>query len=265
MPSPLAVGELSEEARALIWAALFKSIRSTGSTDPFGRSSLGEFWTSCMMEWHVRRDHKPIDEFRGSYAEVATDVKQKALSWHLPYLFDFLTFVLRHYGCPPSLTKGIISAFVDARLAYAINDKTIYPVASRQEGEAVQAAFYATRATEYNGARSHMEEAGRLLTAGQWANSVRESIHAVESVAKVIEPRASTLSDALRKLAAASRMNPNLKKALEALYSYTSDEQGIRHANVFSGESAVDQAEAVFMFGACASFVSYLVSKKVTA
>ena len=38
------------------------------------------------------------------------------------------------------------------------------------------------------------------------------------------------------------------------------DEKGIRHA-LTEGKADVDMDDAVFMIGACASFVSYLVGK----
>jgi hypothetical protein len=43
--------------------------------------------------------------------------------------------------------------------------------------------------------------------------------------------------------------------------AYTSDEEGVRHALVFGDEAQVDEADALFMLGACASFVSYLLAR----
>ena len=42
---------------------------------------------------------------------------------------------------------------------------------------------------------------------------------------------------------------------------YTSDEQGIRHALLEQGSANVGLEEALFMFGACASFAAYLTEK----
>ncbi|ODP39356.1 hypothetical protein BFL28_11145 [Sphingomonas turrisvirgatae] len=52
----------------------------------------------------------------------------------------------------------------------------------------------------------------------------------------------------------------HLKKAFGALYGYTSDTDGVRHALVFNDSANVSEAEALFMFGACAAFVSYLLT-----
>ena len=44
-------------------------------------------------------------------------------------------------------------------------------------------------------------------------------------------------------------------------YGYTSNEQGIRHALTHQAAADVGLDEAMFMFGACASFVAYLANK----
>ncbi len=44
-----------------------------------------------------------------------------------------------------------------------------------------------------------------------------------------------------------------LKPAFHKLYGYSSDEEGVRHALVFGDEAQVDEADALFMLGACAS------------
>ena len=52
-----------------------------------------------------------------------------------------------------------------------------------------------------------------------------------------------------------------LKDGIIKIYSYTSDEQGLRHPLLEKGASDVDETDALFMFGACASLVSYIVGR----
>jgi hypothetical protein len=52
-----------------------------------------------------------------------------------------------------------------------------------------------------------------------------------------------------------------LKNGFTAIYGYTSDAQGIRHPLVDEPNSKVDEADALFMIGACAAFVSYMINK----
>ena len=52
-----------------------------------------------------------------------------------------------------------------------------------------------------------------------------------------------------------------LKSAFDRLFGYTSDEEGIRHALLEREAAGVDVDDALFMYGACASFAAYLVNK----
>lgn len=267
IPGPLAIGEISQEARALIWTVLYVDLVQTKeeSERSHWQNWVGGHWIDILIDWHVRNQHLPVDEFNPALGEWAANIKTKVLRNHLTYLFDFLTFVMRHKKRPQKLVDGLSEAFEEGRLAYSISENTIYPIPSAAEATAIRGAFADLAASEFNGARSHLAEAGRLLTGGDWAGSVRESIHSVESIARSIEPNASTLSDALKKIANGGRINPNLKRGFEALYNYTSDEQGVRHARVFESSSSVTQADAAYMFGSCASFVSFLIAQKLSA
>jgi hypothetical protein len=110
------------------------------------------------------------------------------------------------------------------------------------------------------GAREHLRNAATELTQGHFADSVRESIHAVESVARCLEPTGD-LSGALARLESSAKIHAAMKKGFSALYGYTSDSQGIRHALLDKNAPEVDEHDALFMIGACAAFVSYLLGK----
>jgi len=145
-----------------------------------------------------------------------------------------------------------------------VDGDTFLPVASTEEIDAVQDAIDATRGSSFTGAHTHIKRAAECLGEGRFADSVRESIHAVEAVARTLEPSAE-LSKALAKLEASANLHGAMKKGFAALYGYTSDENGIRHPLLDSGDAKVDEADAIFMIGACASFVTYLISKKRSA
>jgi hypothetical protein len=54
-------------------------------------------------------------------------------------------------------------------------------------------------------------------------------------------------------------MHPALRKSLSALYGYTSDEQGIRHAML--DEPKLTAADAKFLLVACSAFINYMKEK----
>jgi hypothetical protein len=71
-------------------------------------------------------------------------------------------------------------------------------------------------------------------------------------------------ADALKVLEAKWKIHPALMDAFSKLYGYTSAEQGIRHPLVDDQNASVDEADALFMFGACSAFVTYLIEKSAT-
>ena len=113
------------------------------------------------------------------------------------------------------------------------------------------------------GAETHLHQAAEHINAQRFAESIKDSIHAVESVARQIDPESSqTLNPALNSLEKAGLIRHwALKEAFSKLFKYTNDEQGIRHPLLDKNSPDVGLDEAMFMFGACASFAAYLVNK----
>jgi hypothetical protein len=116
----------------------------------------------------------------------------------------------------------------------------------------------------FHGARAHLRKAAEELTAGRYPDSIRESIHSIESVARTLEPDRK-LTNALARLEQSAKIHGAMKAGFLSLYGYSSDEHGIRHALLDDGAANVDETDALFMIGACAAFVSYLINKARTA
>ena len=158
----------------------------------------------------------------------------------------------------------------ESHAAYRLDTETdivqFFPRSSEEQGKATQQAIKTIQDGGMTGAATHLRNAAKEINKGDkkgFAQSVADSIHAVESVARMIDPKASKeLGPALTSLTNTGVIkHPALKGAFAKLYGYTSDEQGIRHALLEKDSPAVDIDEAVFMFGACASFAAYLVNK----
>jgi hypothetical protein len=71
----------------------------------------------------------------------------------------------------------------------------------------------------------------------------------------------SSLSESLRMLEKPLNVHRALKAGFNSLYGYTSDENGIRHRLLGKDTANVDEFDAIFMLGACAAFISYLIGK----
>jgi hypothetical protein len=70
------------------------------------------------------------------------------------------------------------------------------------------------------------------------------------------DPNAKDLRPALATLKKQGTVHGSLKEGILKLYGHASAEKGLRHSPAFQGVAKVDQTDALFMFGACASFVS---------
>lgn len=263
LPGPLALEELSAEARNRLWALFFEIVT---------RSTLYELveepWNQILYDCHIAKFGQPADEYSNESHKVLRPYKAIFLSPTVEYnkVFDILEFLMRHSSCPPDFIANVMKIFSECRLAYIIDmngPAMIMPAVTPQEGEAIQQSLADLVESGMDGALRHLRNAGQHVNNGKWGASVRESIHAVESVTKiVIEDESATLSDALKKLKDRQwSMHPAFAKAISALYGWTSDEAGVRHAATAKVEN-VDKAEAVFMLGACASFCTYLLEKK---
>ena len=121
-------------------------------------------------------------------------------------------------------------------LAYTVQNinylPTIVPRSSEESGAATQQAIETIEQSGPAGAKTHLHDAVEAINEQRYADAVRESIHAVESVARTIDPNAGkTLGPALTSLEKAGVLNhPSLRDGFKKIYGYTSDKQGIRHA-----------------------------------
>ena len=104
---------------------------------------------------------------------------------------------------------------------------------------------------------NHMEKALELLYQSKdYDNSIKESISAVEGMCQILTGNDNaTLGDCLKKLK--DSIHPAMKEAFLKLYGYTSDANGIRHANGL-GEGDSTFTEAKYMLVSCSSFINYL-------
>ena len=268
VPEPLQLEELPAAARTAIWNALFACLQDTCAWDG-QRYHVGRPWSEILLDLHVQRDNGARDLWNTDFQIRCLDLKDRLVA-RLQYheVFSLIEFILQHPRCPPEFTSATCAVFRDRQLAYMVDvgpPASILPATTLEEGEQLRRNLQELRAARVDGCTAHFRQAAACLSAKDWAGSVRESIHAVESMAKQITPGAKTLGSALKSLEERGVLQHKaLKEAFSKLYGYTSDEKGIRHA--LADESAnVTIDEAVFMLGACASFASYLWRKHKAA
>jgi hypothetical protein len=224
IPGQLALKELSEELRARLWAVVFESLRQSRYSD-YGKTRMIDPWLTVLFKMHVYRHHRPADEFHARYDDHISSTKKIFTRGDYLEVFGWLQWVLRARR-DNGLLDRLHSALEEGGAAYRLldDDETIVPISSEQELSTLKAALADLSAKEFGGARAHLTKAAQQLTVGQIADSIRESIHAVESVVRVLEPHGD-FSKALARLESKVRIHGALKSGFTSIYGFTSDEK----------------------------------------
>ena len=264
LPTPLKLEELPAEARTHIWNVFYAFIENTKASF----RTVGGMWEQILLTKHVRHDNFTLDEWDNSFEHHRRSLRHSIQNLPFNKVFDLIQFVIRHPMCPPEFIDAMKRTFASCRLAYKIdttNPPTIIPSVTEAEGNTIVESLQLLHRAGLEGSASHLRKASEYINSNDWAGSIRESIHAVESVARQLDPKSSgTLRGALAALENRQALHPALKEAFTKLYGYTSNEQGIRHALLDRSSANVGIDEAVFMLGACAPFASYLWRKHET-
>jgi hypothetical protein len=259
LPAQLKLKAVTPLMRALLWEKIYAHLKeATDEHDDY--PTLDPAWEKIFYNVHILRDHGMADEFENDAHALTDQVKDIIQKGDYLKIFGWIQFVLRQR--PPETFAGAIDgALKGSHAAYRVVDKdTIVPITADADRVTVARAFEDLEANEFHGARKHLQLAAENLTSGKISDSIRESIHAVESVVRVLEPKGD-FSKALAKLETKTKIHGALKQGFISIYGFTSDEKGIRHPLLDKSDANVDEADALFMIGACSSFITYLLNK----
>ena len=161
----------------------------------------------------------------------------------------------------PKKFEEINSILKEENSAYLLSDYGfIIPITNKEELETVNEAT----TSPYAPVNEHIQKAISLFKKepADYANSIKESISAVEALCQIIiDDEKATLGKAIKKLKEKGVMiPPALEEAFNKLYGYTSNEGGIRHA-LSEGDTQPTFDDAKYMLVSCSAFVNYLISK----
>lgn len=172
-------------------------------------------------------------------------------------VIEYLVSAFDRTGNDGLYAEGFNRIFEEEYVGYRIINSKIAPITDDNETKAIQEAL----TSPYDEVNQHLEKSLGFLSDRanpDYANSIKESISAVERMCSLIIGKPATLSSALEKLEKAGlQMHPAMKSAFEKLYAYTSDGSGIRHAGQLGGASSSFE-EARFMLVSCCAFINYL-------
>lgn len=150
---------------------------------------------------------------------------------------------------------------------YRFVNGVLAPITSGEELESIQQAVSEAQQRGFNGVRQHLATAVSLLSQKpkpDYRNSIKESISAVEALAKRITGESGGgLRKALHRLDETAHFHKAFTTGLLNLYGYTSDEDGIRHPIL--DESTVRVDEAKYMLVTCSAVVNFIIAKAAQA
>ena len=264
LPQRAKLGELPKQARNALWSRLYHWIKDF-TYENYNYMAVGKPWVTILYDYHVSILIEPGDEFTDDLDQHLHAIKQLILRGDYNRVFDLLQFIIRHELVPDGIGEFVATTLQKNLCAYslAIVERiwTFVPSAIPEQRKSVEKALLVLSDGPFGGARTHLRKSADCINAGDYPGSVRESIHAVESVARKLDSDARTLSSALASLSNRGIvLHGAFKSGIEKLYGYASNEGGIRHS-LSDVTANVDVADAVFMFGACASFTAFLVEK----
>jgi len=235
---------MDSDLRTGLWNVFYEvTVRSTTWTERICRAIFTNFLK------------KPSDEY--GYHRCLKGIKSVFLNekWHKVY--DLIEFAVRLH--PSIYVSRCNSVLERENSAYRIVGNRVVEITSEQEVAEIEAALK----IPFDSARGHLEKALARLSDREnpdYENSIKESISAVESVAKEVTGDSKAT---LGELVDSIDLHPAFRGGLKKLYGFTSDAGGIRHADDSSKPGKYlkpDQTTARFMLVTCSAFVNYIIA-----
>ena len=160
--------------------------------------------------------------------------------------------------------KDMVDIFENNGAAYRLNIESypyrFAPVVSGLQAELLTDSYRSLRDAQMGSSLVHLNKANEFFIEKRYADSVKESVHAVESVVQT-RHRAPTFSKSLEKMKNDGRLNhPALQTALKTLYGWASNEEGVRHSLITQSEDSITEQDALLILGLCASLAAYLAN-----
>lgn len=204
----------------------------------------------------------PVDEVPFGQSQISDAIRSYFFSCEWYEVYDFIEFLNSVFPMTSELDNRINGVLAREISGYRLLNGEFAPISDENEVSEIEEA---TRANPAEGVRAHIRQALFLLSdrsSPDYRNSIKESISAVESAAKFItDDDKATLGQALRTIEKGGELHPALKTGFSALYGYTSDASGIRHA-MMTDSAEIGLDEAKFFLVVCSAFSNYLLSRK---
>lgn len=214
-----------------------------------------------------------IDRIPDRIYEIEEFIRNRFFGDEWYKIYDLIEYVLgtntEQFNIDTQYFKFLCNDVLEKEFSgYRIIDDLIAPITNENEIAEFEKAIENTmKSTSYKGANIHLHEAIRKISdreSPDYRNSIKESISAVESLAKAISGNEKdSLGAALDKIKGKIKIHHALEKGFKQIYGYTSDSDGIRHA--LTETSTCDFEDAQFILVSSSAFINYLITKTTKA
>ncbi len=277
---------MDDELRMAVYNVIFDWLADYYS-NKVSYSVCRNLWSEL---WHLPLDKFPEPDPLASltinglrYSPAFFEQMRKHLlkgQWFTPY--DLIEFIANRYqeldkdlmednelepvadADDEALLNGFVEDINEALIrelsGYRLVGTCIVPITNEAEISALEQCLSAPDV--FSGVRMHMSKALEhysLKPEPDYANTIKESISAVEAAARVVVgSEKDTLAEALKKMGKRRIAHPALLDGWSKLFGFTSDVGGIRHASN-TEDLDVDPSLAKYMLVSCSAFANYLM------
>ena len=254
VPSVLQTDGISDELRTSLWNLLLISFDNL----PYGQKIIDYIWVCNLGRCNDdSNDYTRTHMIKGAFFK---------LPWYkvLDIIEDtslVMSAVAKTTGDSEIFREAANQRFEEYFSGVRFIDGKLVPITNEEEIKSIEESI----ATANNGwgAGTHIAKAVKLLSQRpnpDYANSIKESISAVEAVCKKLTgEKGGGIGPALDALDKKIDLHPAFKEGINKLYGYTCDEDGIRHPIL--DKETVGFAEAKFMLVACSALVNYILAE----
>ena len=257
---------MNNDLRVKLWNVLnlliFENVEFSSPVNNNTRnSSLSKLFVNL---WH-NFFKEPIDEIPYDLNDAYRKIRDLFFDFKWYEVYDFIEFISENFTII-SVRKHFFVERCNSVLekegsAYRLVDDRIVEITSEEEISSIETALKNTE--KFNSVHIHLSTALTLLSDRKnpdYRNSIKESISAIEALAKIITGKEkATLGESLKILEKKETLHSAFKESFSKLYGYTSDANGVRHSLL--EESTLTYNEAKFMLVSCTAFVNFLISK----
>ncbi len=263
------IASIDADLRNGLWNVLQTNILDKLSTYYVQRISGLPFFVFANSLWanFLKLSTDSIPPYKSQIIEKIKYV-YFAANWHEVYdLVEFSTKEIRnkHYEIDYLKLDSEYNRILEREFsAYRFIDGILSPITNDHERVEIETALNNSGSfTHLSGCNIHLSQALKMLSdkvSPDYRNSIKESISAIESVAKIIaENKKDELGTALNVLKTKANINAGLVAGFKSIYGWTSNSDGIRHG--LMDEPNCDFDDAKYMLVSSSAFINYLISK----